>query len=66
LTFGVSSNQVAAKLLVASARNVPIAVSSDCRYRPFTAMGQVAKADFQIASSFPLTLPACMQQPDGH
>ena len=55
LTFGVPSNQIAAKLLVVAASNVPIAVSGDCRDRSFNAMARVAKADLQITSPFPST-----------
>jgi hypothetical protein len=55
LTLGVSSILVAAKLLVMTASNVPIAVSGDWQDPPFAAMVRGAKAELQIASSFSLT-----------
>jgi hypothetical protein len=45
--FGVSSNQAAGQQPVATASNVPNAVSRECKDRPFAAMAQGAKADLQ-------------------
>lgn len=39
----------------------PIDLSCHCQDRPFAAMARVAKADFPIASLFPLTWWVCVR-----
>jgi hypothetical protein len=52
LTFRVSSNQAAAKLLVVTASNMPIAAAGGCEDQSFVSTPREADADAQAADSF--------------
>jgi len=55
LTFGVSTNQLAAQLPVVTANNVPIPVTNESQNWPFAAAVREVEAVGQVSSSFSLT-----------